>query len=729
MRRAGRLLGSALLGFLALGLAFGVPAASTAQGALTQTEGCVSETGTGGACADGKALDAAAAVAVSPDGKSAYVVSEHSNAVAVFSRDVTTGALTQLADTAGCVSETGTAGACVDGKALGNPRFVAVSPDGKSVYVASSASDAVAIFSRNATTGALTQLAGTDGCVSETGTAGACADGKALDAARHVTVSPDGTTVYATSFHSGAVTVFTRNATTGALTQLAGTAGCVSETGTAGACADGTALDRARGIAVSPDGASVYVSSFGSGAVAVFSRSGTTGALTQLAGTDGCVSETGTAGACTDGTALDGATGVAVRPDGNNVYVASETSGAMAVFSRDGTTGALTQLTGTAGCVSETGTAGACADGRGLGGARFSVGSPDDKSVYVTSETSDGVAVFLRDVTTGALTQLAGTAGCVNETGTAGCADGTALDGSRLLAVSPDGRSVYVASLTSDAVSVFSRDETTGVLTQLGSTAPPPPPPVDGGPLYVSLRAAAIVDGVAAANEDILYFDGTSFSLYFDGSDVGIAPLRLDAFARLDTNELLLSFDAAGTVPVLGTVDDSDVVRFTATSLGPTTAGSFSLYFDGSDVGLSADAHDLDAVEPLPDGRILLSTTGSLIVQGVSALDEDLLAFTASSLGASTAGTFALYFDGSDVDLTASGEDVDAAAVDASGSIYLSTLDLFAVTGVSGADEDVFAFTPGSLGSVTSGSYSPTLYFDGSAFGLSANDVFAIDVP
>jgi hypothetical protein len=30
---------------------------------------------------------------------------------------------------------------------------------------------------------------------------------------------------------------------------------------------------------------------------------------------------------------------------------------------------------------------------------------------------------------------------------------------------------------------------------------------------------------------------------------------------------------------------------------------------------------------------------------------------------------------------------------------------------------------------VTAGMYVPTLYFDGSAFGLAANDVFAIDFP
>ena len=89
-----------------------------------------------------------------------------------------------------------------------------------------------------------------------------------------------------------------------------------------------------------------------------------------------------------------------------------------------------------------------------------------------------------------------------------------------------------------------------------------------------------------------------------------------------------------------------------------------------------------------------------------------------------------MYFDGSDVALnTTSGEDVDGVAVDASGKIHLSTLDLFAVTGVSGEDDDAFVFVPTLLGSVTTGAFLPTLYFDGSSFGLTANDVFAIDLP
>ena len=92
-------------------------------------------------------------------------------------------------------------------------------------------------------------------------------------------------------------------------------------------------------------------------------------------------------------------------------------------------------------------------------------------------------------------------------------------------------------------------------------------------------------------------------------------------------------------------------------------------------------------------------------------------------------GTFALYFDGSDVGLGENPEDIDAVSVDASGRLFLSTADTFAVPGLSGADEDVFVFNPTQLGPTTAGTYSPSLFFDGSSSGLAANDVFGIDVP
>lgn len=73
----------------------------------------------------------------------------HDEYVALSGDEVVAGALTQKPGTAGCISETGTAGACSDGTALDDPRSVAISPDGTSAYVASQSSDAVAIFDRD----------------------------------------------------------------------------------------------------------------------------------------------------------------------------------------------------------------------------------------------------------------------------------------------------------------------------------------------------------------------------------------------------------------------------------------------------------------------------------------------------------------------------------------------------------------------------------------------------
>jgi DNA-binding beta-propeller fold protein YncE len=45
----------------------------------------------------------------------------------------------------------------------------------------------------------------------------------------------------------------------------------------------------------------------------------------------------------------------------------------------------------------------------------------------------------------------------VSDTGAGGCANGVALDGASNVAVSPDGKHVYVTSDVSDAVIAFGR--------------------------------------------------------------------------------------------------------------------------------------------------------------------------------------------------------------------------------------------------------------------------------
>jgi DNA-binding beta-propeller fold protein YncE len=104
------------------------------------------------------------------------------------------------------------------------------------------------------------------------------------------------------------------------------------------------------------------------------------------------------------------------------------------------------------------GSGGVCADGRGLTAAAFVTVSPDGKHVHVASLIGNALAAFARDEQTGALSQLPGLDGCVSETGLGGCANGKALVDNTGLAVTRDGKHVYLASWGSHAVAVFARD-------------------------------------------------------------------------------------------------------------------------------------------------------------------------------------------------------------------------------------------------------------------------------
>jgi DNA-binding beta-propeller fold protein YncE len=464
------LLASAVLAFF--------PSSCWAVGELSQkagADGCISDDGSGGDCRDVTALQRPDGIAVSADGRNAYVASEKSNSLGIFDRDPATGALTQKPGRAGCVSEDGSGGACEDGMGLLTASRVVVSPDGKNVYVASQASNAIAIFDRDPATGALAQKPGTAGCVSQMG--GVCEKARALEAPRELAISPDGKNLYVAASGSDAVAVFERDAA-GSLRQDAGASGCISETGTGGSCVDGKALASPDAIAVSPGGESVYVASAASNAVAVLRR-GADGRLTQSGGVNGCSSdsETTPAGdACKKSRGLALPIAVVASADGRNVYVAGLFSSSLLTFERDPLTGELTQKPGTEGCVSEDGTGGACTDGKALREPMSLGASPDGRNVYLPSPTSNAVASFDR-AADGGLLQKDGLDGCVSEGGSDGlCRSGKALKVPLVVAVSPDGRNVYVSGFASDAVAVFDR------------AVPPPPDTV--APEVVGFRLA-----------------------------------------------------------------------------------------------------------------------------------------------------------------------------------------------------------------------------------------------
>jgi hypothetical protein len=251
--------------------------------------------------------------------------------------------------------------------------------------------------------------------------------------------------------------------------------------------------------------------------------------------------------------------------------------------------------------------------------------------------------------------------------------------------------------------------------TATAVTAAPPA----GAKLYLGSSTAGTAGGIGFADEDVLIKDMGSgaWTMYIDGSDIGLANTDIDAYELLADGSLLMSFDTDFAVAGFATVDDSDIVRFTPTSTGSTTAGTWSWYLDGSDVGLSTSDEDVDALALLPDGRLIVSTLGNISVTGASGADEDLIVFTPATLGATTSGTWAVYFDGSDVGLSStSNEDVNGVWVDASGKIYLTTLGSFGVTGVSGDGSDIITCTPGSLGSTTTCTWA--MYWDGSVQGF-----------
>lgn len=343
-------------------------------------------------------LRQARSVSVSPDGKQVFVTGVGDNSLTVFSRDAETGALTYVTRFQDGVND-------VDG--LSAPYGVTFSQDGSFVYVAGSGDNAIAIFSRNTETGELTYQSNVTG----------------VSGARELVISDDGLFAYAVAFDGNSLVCFSRNPVTGALNYQS-----MITDGVDGF--DG--LKGARDLVISGDGRNVYVASFGEDAIAILNRDPVTGQLSyfgslknnDLGGTQG----------------IADASSLVISADGKYIYVAGNEDSAIAVFSRDADTGWLSYVT-----VLRDGIDGV----DGLGGVRTLVLAPDGLTLYATSNTDDSVAIFSRDPQTGALSFQ----GYIQD------GEGTnGLDGAFGIAISPDGKNVYVASDKDNSVAVLGRE-------------------------------------------------------------------------------------------------------------------------------------------------------------------------------------------------------------------------------------------------------------------------------
>ena len=373
-----------------------------ANGALTAI-GCFSSLPKSGPACAGEhaemevtAVASPAAIAISPDGASAYVITQGAgNAIAEFSRNSETGLLTKI----GCITNEATSSECATtgAKGLNLPYGLTVSPEGENVYVTGFGEEAVAEFKRDTGSGVLTQLASPNECIGDAGSGcGTTAIGLKEDIG--VVASPDGKNVYVAAGDTGKegdVAAFARGAE-GALTQLSGTEACISEK--VAGCATGEHIQGSEDLVASPDGNNVYANSAAISAVIELKRSGS-GALEELASPNKCVS-TETLTGCQKVEEIGGAFGVAISAGGENLYVASANENAVAAFERNSGSGVLTQLTGNP-CVTEQ--ASGCGDPEfnervGLKFARRLTVSPDGTNVYVAGQADHAIAELARTV-------------------------------------------------------------------------------------------------------------------------------------------------------------------------------------------------------------------------------------------------------------------------------------------------------------------------------------------
>ncbi len=367
------------------------------DGGLSFTES--QKSGTSGVTGLGKPYS----LVVSPDGKNVYAAAYDDNSVVMFSRSEETGNLTYIN-----MLKDGENG--VDG--LFRVHSITVSPDGKHAYATGNNDDALVIFDRDEITGELTfverikdNIAGVDG----------------LNGARYVTLSSDGNYVYVAAYYDDAISVFERNATTGALTYIQ-----LVKDGVNGV--DG--LNGANSFAISADGNFAYATGYADDAIVSFSRNPLDGTLTFIEEyKNGIANVNG----------LNGAHSAVVSSDGKSFYVCGYNDNSVSAFSRNTTTGKLTFV-----AMYKDGVNGV----DGLTGARAVALNPDGTHFYAVSGGENAIVLFERDENTSALTyQFKHEDGIDNVNG---------LSGSRYVTLDPYGRHIYVAGADDDAIAIFS---------------------------------------------------------------------------------------------------------------------------------------------------------------------------------------------------------------------------------------------------------------------------------
>lgn len=449
-----------------------------------------------------KGVGFARAVALSPDGRHVYVAG---GGIAIFARNPADQSVTYLDTVLEPLNGAGWS--------------VAVSPDGQHVYVGTEFK--VVALRRDATTGKLAPFA-TYNLMNRISPSA-------------MAISGDGRHVYvATCWNPQAVRVFSRDPTTGELTSIGGSEDAGNP----------FYWPRTAAAALSPDGQHLYVAcdnpEFG---VTVFRRDAASGGLTVI----GPV-----------GDSNSGARGVAISPDGRHAYITDRLSNDVKLFGRDPASGALTLVDTYV--------------GPPFGDPMAVAVSPDGRSVFVANEAGEALTALRRDPVTGALTRVSTHKGLIAST----------------IAVAPDSSSAYIAARY--AVAAFRRDANTGTLALVNSLQDG-----DGG---VHLRESTSV--AVSPDAAFVYVAGGDLTAFRRDLITG----RLGSPAIVDRGEyggaIVISPDGANaylTSPLTASVKffRRDVASGSVTLLEKETDGVNGVdgLYGAGGIAVSPDGHDV----------------------------------------------------------------------------------------------------------------------------------------
>jgi 6-phosphogluconolactonase len=182
---------------------------------------------------------------------------------------------------------------------------VAVDPTGKFVYAALNGSNAISAYTINSSTGALTTVVGSPFPADRLPMA--------------VRVDPSGRYAYAVNMYTYDISAYLVNSSSGALTPIAG-----SPFSSGG--------DSPTGLGVDLSGRFLYVTNSDSNSISAFSINGSTGALTPISGSPFA------SGA--------GPWGTFVHPSGKFLYVTNNGEGTISGYAINNTSGSLTPISG-----------------------------------------------------------------------------------------------------------------------------------------------------------------------------------------------------------------------------------------------------------------------------------------------------------------------------------------------------------------------------------------------